>query len=56
MKITAAVLIVVIGIVAFNCSTSPKTDETATDSTAVQVDTTQVSGGAGVDSVAAPQR
>ena len=46
MKITAAVLIVVIGIVAFNCSTSTKTDETATDSTAVVTpDSVVVTGG-----------
>lgn len=45
MKIAAAVLIVVIGIVAINCSTSTKTDETASDSTAVVTPDSVVTGG-----------
>lgn len=54
IKIFSAILIIVISIVAINCSTSVKNDE-ATDSTVVEtvVDTTHVSGGASVDTTQA---
>lgn len=46
IKITAAVFIITIGIIAFNCSTETKTDTSVVDSTAVVTpDTVVVTGG-----------
>lgn len=60
IKITAAVFIIAIGIVAFNCTSTAGKDEAA-DSTAVSVDTvvvdtTKVSGGAGLEGDNTPQQ
>lgn len=54
IKITAAVLIIVIGIVAINCSTATTSDE-STDSTATEtvVDTTASVGGVSTDTTQA---
>lgn len=53
IKITAAVLIIVIGIVAINCSTSTQT-EGVNDSTSVSTpDSVVVDGGASVDTTQA---
>lgn len=61
IKIISAILIVAVAVIAIDCTTSTKT-EGATDSTSVvvdsvsTVDTTNVDGGAGLDSASAPKK
>lgn len=61
IKIFSVILVVTLGIIAFNCSGSKSETTETTDSTAVSVDTvvvdtTKVSGGAGLEGGNAPQR
>lgn len=54
IKIFSGILVIAIAVIAFNCSGGSNDSTETTDSTAVQVDTTEVSGGAGLDSATAP--